>query len=329
MIQRQELIKDYHSYIQGENVLFEDIALKIFEYQSINNPVYKKFIELLQIDIKDINEIENIPFIPVSLFKKHKIKSGNWKHEKIFESSSTSGLIPSKHHIRSLDFYLKNAQYCFEQSIGNLKDYCFLALLPSYLERNTSSLIYMVDSFIKISGCGSFYRYEFEQILNEVKHYNGDKKIVLLGVTFALLEMAKKYPSDLSEVIIMETGGMKGKGKELPRDEVHDIMKKSFNVNSIYSEYGMTELLSQAYSFGDGVFQSSKSIKVVFKDIYDPFESVKVGARGRINIIDIANIDTCCFLATDDLGMSIGQDSFKVLGRTDESDIRGCNLLYL
>ena len=329
MIQRQELIEDYHSYINGDNVLFEEVALKIFKYQSINNPVYNQFLRNLKINVNDIGEIDKIPFLPVSLFKKYQIKTGDWDHEKVFESSATSGLVTSKYYVRSLDFYLSNAQFCFEESLGNLEEYCFIALLPSYLERNTSSLIYMVDSFIKKSGCGDFYRYEYNQILNEVKKYQGEKKIVLLGVTFALLEMAEKYPSDLSEVIIMETGGMKGRGRELPRDEVHDILKKGFNVKSIYSEYGMTELLSQAYSFGEGVFKSSKTMKIIFKDIYDPFESVKVGSRGKINIIDIANIDTCSFLSTDDLGVSLGKDLFKVLGRTDESDIRGCNLLYL
>lgn len=329
MIKRQELIDDYQNYIKGSNLLFEDLAIKIFEYQSMNNPVYNQFLKILNIDLSDISKIDDIPFLPVSLFKKYKIKTGDWVQEKIFESSSTTGLVTSKHYINSLDFYFSNAKFCFEESFGKLEDYCFLALLPSYLERNTSSLIYMVDSFIKQSGCGDFYRYEYDKILNKVKEYQGEKKIILLGVTFALIEMAKDYSTDLSEVIIMETGGMKGRGRELPREEVHEIFKNRFNVKSIYSEYGMTELLSQAYSFGNGIFKTSKTMKIVFKNIYDPFESVKQGGRGKINVIDIANIDTCSFLSTDDLGLSLGENSFKVLGRTDESDIRGCNLLYL
>ncbi len=328
MHSREEIKRKYLDFIAGSKVSFDDLALAVFRYQSQTNPVYKTFLHHLSIDMDNVKSIGQIPFLPVSMFKKHKVKSGNWKEEKIFESSSTSGSITSKHYLSDLDLYLENARNDFEESYGDLKDYCFMALLPSYLERNNSSLVFMVDYFIKKSGCGGFYKYDYDKLLEDVKTYNGSKKIVLIGVTYALLEMALKNTIDLSDLIIMETGGMKGRRKELPRAEVHRILKNAFGVDQIHSEYGMTELLSQSYSKGDGIFKTSRTMKILFSDIYDPFSYVDIGRQGKINVIDIANFDTCSFLATDDLGRNLGDGKFEVLGRTDESDIRGCNLLF-
>ncbi len=328
MHSREEIKRKYLDFIAGSNISFDDLALDIFQYQSQTNPVYKTFLNHLSVEESSVADIEQIPFLPVSMFKKYKVKSGNWKEEKIFESSSTSGIVTSKHFIRDLEFYLENAKIDFEESYGDLKDYCFMALLPSYLERNNSSLVFMVDYFIKKSGCGGFYKYDYDKLLMDAMSYDGNKRIVLIGVTFALLEMAVKNAGDLSNFIIMETGGMKGRGKELPRVELHGKLKQAFGVDKIHSEYGMTELLSQSYSKGNGVFKTSKTMKMLFSDIYDPFSYVDIGRQGKINVIDLANFDTCSFLATDDLGRNLGNGKFEVLGRTDESDIRGCNLLF-
>lgn len=329
MLKREDLIRKYYEFINSDYTEFDKFALDIFRYQSEFNPVYRTFLDYLGFNANGVKHINDIPFLPVSLFKKHIIQSGLWKPEKIFESSSTTGFNTSKHYVKELSFYLGNAKMNFEDSFGNIEDFCFLALLPSYLERNTSSLVYMVDYFIKQSGCGKFYKYESEKLLQDILTYEGNKKVVIIGVTYALLEMAENYPNSLKDVIIMETGGMKGRRKELPRIELHNILKKAFEVENIYSEYGMTELLSQSYSEGNGVFKTSPTMKILFSDIYDPFSYVEEGRQGKINVIDLANIDTCSFLSTDDLGKNLGKGEFEVLGRTDESDIRGCNLLYV
>jgi len=327
-LKRKELENKYKSLLAGGNIAREEFIFEIFLYQSENNPVYKQFINYLGINPGKISKISDIPFLPVSFYKNHKIISGKWKEQKLFESSSTTGMTPSLNYIRNLQFYLDNTIYCFEEEFDSLNDYCFFALLPSYLERSSSSLIYMIDYFIKKSGCGGFYKYNYKKLLQDIKAYKGNKKKILFGVTFALLEMAEKYPEDISDVIVMETGGMKGRGKELHRDEVHAILKNKFNLASVYSEYGMTELLSQSYSDGNGIFKTSKSMDVHISDIYDPFYFLPDGKQGKINVIDLANIDTCSFIATDDLGLKNADNEFKVLGRTDESDVRGCNLLF-
>lgn len=328
MLGREEIFAKYDKFLKNNDIDFNDLAINIFRYQAKFNKVYSSFLSYLSIKAENIERIEQIPFLPVSLFKTHKIVSGNWEVEKTFESSATSSLITSKHHVYNLGFYLENAKNDFENTYGDIKDYCFMALLPSYLERNSSSLVYMVDYFIRESNCGGFYKYNYDELLNEINNYKGDKNIVLIGVSYALLEMANKHPQSLNGVIIMETGGMKGRAKELPRIELHKKLINAFNVDKIHSEYGMTELLSQSYSKGDGIFKLSPTMKILFSDIYDPFSLVEKGRQGKINIIDIANIDTCSFLATDDLGRDLGKCRFEVLGRTDESDIRGCNLLF-
>ena len=325
---RKEILNNISGYKNHGTPGFEELAMRIFQYQASNNPVYAQFLDYLNIRPKNINTIDQIPFLPVSLFKNKKIKTGNWKEEKVFESSATTGMEVSKHYIRDLQFYYDNARFCFESFTGDdIRNYKFYALLPSYLERQTSSLVFMINRFIDLSG-GGFYRYDYKALLDDIAKDRDGKKIILIGVTFALLDMAEKYNPDLSDVIVMETGGMKGRKKESPREEIHAKLKKAFNLDKIYSEYGMTELLSQCYSAGDGIFETNPMIKIIIKDIYDPFSTLQQGRQGKINIIDLANVDTCSFLATDDLGMMTGESTFKVLGRTDESDIRGCNLLF-
>ena len=318
----------YDAFVEGQGSGFEELALEVFHHQSLNNPVYSSFLSYLSRDFSVVNDLTEIPFMPVDFFKNNVVKTGNWVEEVIFESSTTSGAIPSVHYVRDPDIYRKNAELCFNSIFGYIEDYCIFALLPSYLERKNSSLVYMIDHFIKKTGCSGFYKNDFERLYNDLNAYNGPKKPMLFGVTYALLDFVSQYNID-REILVMETGGMKGRGPEMPREAVHEVLKKGFGTKSICSEYGMTELLSQAYSLGDGVFIEAPTIKILISDLYDPFSIVETGIRGRINVIDLANFDTCSFLATDDLGMKVGDNQFKVLGRTDESDIRGCNLLYV
>lgn len=314
-------------FIAGKGTSFDQFAIEIFHYQSEYNPVYSSFLSYLSRDCSVVNDLTEIPFMPVDFFKNNVVKTGDWLEEVIFESSTTSGAIPSVHYVRDPDIYHKNAELCFNSIFGYIEDYCIFALLPSYLERKNSSLVYMIDHFIKKTGCGGFYKNDFSRLYNDLIAYKGPKKPMLFGVTYALLDFVSHYNIE-REILVMETGGMKGRGPEMPREAVHEVLKKGFGTKSIYSEYGMTELLSQAYSLGDGVFIEAPAIKILISDLYDPFSTVETGIRGRINVIDLANFDTCSFLATDDLGIKISNNQFKVLGRTDESDIRGCNLMY-
>ena len=316
----------YMDFINEGVGSFDDIAIEFFHFQRQHNEVYKHFLRLLNHDFSRIRTIFEIPFMPVSFFKNSEIKTGKWVEEIVFESSSTTGNIPSRHFVNDLSFYKKNAEFCFNYFFGDLSDYCIFALLPSYLERESSSLIHMTDHFIKRSKCGNFYKNDFDRLYRDLSEYGGNKKIILLGVTFALLEFVYKN-SIRREIMVMETGGMKGRGPELPREAVHEKLLSAFNIAKIFSEYGMTELMSQAYSKGDGIFYPAPSMKIMISDIYDPFTFLPNNRQGKINIIDLANFHSCCFLATDDLGISPDGIHFKVLGRTDESDIRGCNLL--
>lgn len=309
---------------------FDEIALKLFQFQAVQNPIYKQFLQLLAIDVNTIKKVEEIPFMPISFFKSHDIKSGNWEKEVIFTSSGTTGMTTSKHPVKDLSWYTNNCRSNFAEVYGPPKDYCFLALLPAYLEREGSSLIYMVDDFIqqsKYSESG-FFLNDIDELL-EVLSVCIDKNIptVLLGVSFALWDLAEQNPRDLKNVIIMETGGMKGRRKEITRNQLHQIFKKAFKVENIHSEYGMTELLSQAYSTGNGIFKPSNTMKVSTREINDPFAQGELTKTGLINIIDLANIDSCAFIATDDLGKVFSNGTFEITGRLDASDIRGCNLL--
>ncbi len=310
---------------------FWETALEVFKYQVNNNIVYREFIESLGKDRARINNAEEIPFLPVEFFRNKKIVTGTRHVEMTFESSGTTGFTPGRHFINDLTLYTESFLRTFRQFYGDPDDYLIAALLPSYTEREGSSLVYMADRLIKESKnpLSGFYKENYEYLLSSLRRGKEKKqKILLLGVSFALLDLAEKYSPDLSGVIVMETGGMKGRRKELTRLELHAILKNKFNVQSIHSEYGMTELLSQAYSKGDGIFYCPPWMKVVIRDPLDPLSIYsEKGRTGGISIIDLANINSCSFLSTGDLGKLQKDGSFEVLGRFDNSDIRGCNLM--
>lgn len=314
--------------IQSSN--FDCLALDVFRYQAKSNPVYENFISLLSINSETIGSIDKIPYLPIQLFKTYPIVSGTASLDFKFESSGTTGQLTSKHYVSDFVFYHQVSQLGFENSYGPLSDYCFLALLPSYLERQNSSLVNMVEYFINQSNYpeSGFYLNNLSDLLKMLMYCKAKKiPTVLIGVSFALLDLAEQYKIDLSGIIIMETGGMKGKRKELTRIELHNVLKASFHSDAIHSEYGMTELLSQSYSKGKGLFYPSSTKKVLWRDILDPLNCKQFGKRGGLNIIDLANIDSCSFIATDDLTTINEDGSFSVLGRLDNSDIRGCNLM--
>lgn len=310
---------------------FEEMVLELFTYQAENNLVYKEYINAREIAINEVFNIEQIPFLPISFFKTHEIKSEQWESEHVFESSGTTGMETSKHHVRNLDSYLRNSIQIFENSYGNVKDYHFLALLPSYLERNNSSLVFMMDHFIKASNSefSEFYLDDTEQlidILQELKH-DQSRKTLLVGVTFALLDLVEEKALSFPNLEVMETGGMKGRRKEMIREEVHVLLKKGFDTNNIHSEYGMTELFSQAYSKSSGIFRENQSMKILIRDVNDPIAILEEGQTGGVNIIDLANVHSCAFIETQDMGRKLSSDTFEILGRFDNSDIRGCSLM--
>lgn len=309
---------------------FEGLTMDIFRFQAQYNEVYATYISFLNIDSQSISAIQEIPFLPIQFFKNYSIKTGQWPTATTFSSSGTTDDATSLHHVRDLDFYKTNTENGFSTFYGPPSDYCVLALLPSYLERTGSSLIYMADHFIRLSKhpkSGFFLNNTAEllAVLNDLK--KDSTPTLLLGVSFALLDLAESHPVDLQDVIVMETGGMKGRRKELTRAELHTFLKTSFQVKHIHSEYGMTELFSQAYSKGDGIFRCPQTMKVLAREITDPLVLQKDGKTGVLNIIDLANFDNISFIATDDLGRVHEDGSFEVLGRLDNSDIRGCNLL--
>jgi len=309
---------------------FKDASIEIFNYQYINNLVYNQFCKLLKVNPNDVSTIEQIPFLPIEFFKNHIVKTGEFHEEKVFLSSGTSGTQQSRHFVKDIGLYEKSYNKAFQKFYGDIRNYCVLALLPSYLEREGSSLIYMITDLIEKSGhpkSGFFLNNEKILINNLQEMIENNQKTILFGVSFALLDLAEKHQIDLSNIIIMETGGMKGRRKELTRETLHEIYKKSFNMPAIHSEYGMTELLSQAYSNGKGVFKTPNWMQVFIRDINDPFNLLENNKTGGINVIDLANIDSCCFIATQDLGRKNDKKEFEVLGRFDNSDLRGCNLL--
>ena len=311
---------------------FNNLALKIFKHQFENNPVYRSFCDLLYKHPSDVRSINEIPFLPIHFFKSHNVLSNINTVEKTFSSSGTTGSITSKHHVTDLNIYKESFTKGFECFYGSIEDYVILALLPSYLEREGSSLIYMVEDFIKTSKHpeSGFYLNNLSE-LNEtltVLDKKG-KKILLIGVSFALLDLVESYQFQLKNTVIMETGGMKGRRKELVRDELHTILKQGFGVNTIHSEYGMTELLSQAYSKGNGVFECPKWMKILTRDTEDALTILPQQQNGGINVIDLANINSCSFIATQDLGKVHLDGTFEIIGRFDNSDIRGCNLMVL
>ena len=311
---------------------FEAEALKIFRHQAKNNKVYKQFLDLIKIDPLTVHNTVNIPFLPVEFFKSHQILSSKDNVARIFSSSGTTGTVQSQHFVTDLNIYEESFKKGFEYFYGNIENYTVLALLPGYLEREGSSLIYMVDHMIKDSRSenSGFYLNELDQLSELLTTLDSTgKKVLLIGVTYALLDLIENHSFKLSNTVVMETGGMKGKRKEMIRSELHEILSKGFGQADIHSEYGMTELLSQAYSKGGGVFQTPPWMKIMIRDTEDPFHNLADGRTGGINIIDLANINSCSFIATQDLGRTIGDDKFEILGRFDHSDIRGCNLMVV
>jgi len=309
---------------------FNECALELFYYQREHVPVYKNFLRLLKKDEITINHFTQIPFLPVSLFKSNVITDSDIHPEFYFSSSGTSGQITSKHYLADTTIYDESLLTGFNHFYGQPDQYCFLALLPSYLERTGSSLVYMMEHLIK-SGNNSmsgFFLNDHYSLHERLKILiDRDEKIFLLGVTYALLDFFEKYPIKLSNAIVMETGGMKGKRKELIKSEVHQLLTQNTGLTTIHSEYGMTELLSQAYSTGAGIFICPPWMKVIVNDLHDPFALIKNGTTGIIKVIDLANIHSCAFVETQDLGRLKDENKFEVLGRIDNSELRGCNLM--
>ena len=317
---------------------FNELAIELFNHQHQHNNIYRQFCDSLQIDANSVNSISKIPFLPISFFKTHDVKSGKFETDTVFESSGTTQMTPSKHFVKDLELYKKSFTRCFEKFYGAPQDKCILGLLPSYLERKNSSLVQMVDELINASNnpLSGFYLYDHEKLHRTILHNELLKlPTLLIGVTYALLDFAEAYPMQLRHTIVMETGGMKGRREEMTRPEVHDILQKQLSISLVHSEYGMTELLSQAYSKGDGIFHCPSWMKILLRDEDDPFHIITAAdvqnkpLTGLINVIDLANIHSCCFIATDDIGRLHSNESFEVLGRADSSDVRGCSLLAL
>ena len=317
---------------------FNDLALELFHYQYQNNKVYRTYCEALKVNADSVNSIQKIPFLPISFFKTHVIKTTEFETDTVFESSGTSQTVSSKHFVKAPAIYTESFSTCFEKFYGLPKNKCILGLLPSYLERKNSSLVIMTAELIKASNndLSGFYLYDHEKLHSTIVH-NEILKLptLLIGVTYALLDFAEKYPMQLRHTIVMETGGMKGRREEQTRQQVHALLQHQLGISLVHSEYGMTELLSQAYSKGDGLFHCPGWMKVFLRDEDDPFQiktaagATKKSLTGIINIIDLANIYSCSFIATDDIGRLHANESFEVLGRTDSSDMRGCSLMVL
>jgi phenylacetate-coenzyme A ligase PaaK-like adenylate-forming protein len=309
---------------------FADAALQIFRFQAENCAVYKEFITNLGINPSEVGTIDHIPFLPISFFKTHDVLSGNEPVDVTFTSSGTTGMVNSKHLVADVSWYEESFRRAFEIFYSDVKDYCILALLPSYLEREGSSLIYMAEDLVKRSENpdSGFHLYNHEDLFQQLrKQQQAQRPTLLIGVTFALLDFVELYQLNFPELIVMETGGMKGRRKEMIREELHETLCKGFGVDAIHSEYGMTELLSQAYSKGEGIFNCPPWMRIITRDTNDPMSNLSGSQTGGINVIDLVNINSCSFIATQDLGRIYPDGSFEVLGRFDNSDIRGCNLL--
>lgn len=305
-------------------------SLTVFRFQAENNPVYKEYLNGIGCDINAVDSLEKIPFLPISFFKTHKVITDKKDPQKTFLSSRTTGNEASKHFVTDISVYEMAFRKGFEHFFGNIQDYTILALLPSYLEQENSSLVFMISDLInqtnkKDSG---FYLNNFDALITMLTELDTKgEKVLLLGVTYALLDLLEIQSFQLENTVVMETGGMKGRRKELIKSKLHEVLKNGFGVNSIYSEYGMTELLSQAYSIGNTLFETPPWMKILIREVTDPFTILPKGKSGGINIIDLANINSCSFIATQDLGKLYEDGKFEILGRFDNADIRGCNLM--
>ena len=309
---------------------FQDIALELFQFQASSNPIYRAFIKHLGLSVSEINSVGQIPFLPISFFKTHLIQTEQWVPETIFTSSGTTKSGVSRHAVHDLQFYLRHAVKCFEHFFGPVTNYHFLALLPSYLERQDSSLIAMMDYFMRQSNSvdSAFYLNDYPGLVEKLGLLKNDtRKTILWGVSFALMDLAEKYTLDLGHCLVFETGGMKGKRREITKNEMSDVLRAKINVKSLFSEYGMTELLSQAYSKDNNSFICPPWMRVICRDITDPQTKGLLSETGGINVIDLANWRTISFIETEDLGKVYPDGSFEILGRLDNSDLRGCNLM--
>ena len=304
---------------------FEREALRLFRFQAEHCAPYAEYIRLIGVDPLAVHRIEDIPMLPIELFKSHKLYCGDDEPQIVFTSSATTGMAQSRHYVADLELYERAFSEAFRHFYGDARECSIYALLPSYLEREGSSLVYMAERLIAESGGGGFYLNDYEKLLHDISRDPNPK--ILLGVTYALLDLAENYAPKLENTVVMETGGMKGRRKELPKSELHKVLCSAFGVERIHSEYGMAELMSQAYSFGDGVFRTPRWMKVLVRDVNNPFARLAAGRRGGLDIIDLANRYSCAFLATQDMGIRYDDGSFRIEGRIAQSDIRGCNLL--
>lgn len=305
---------------------FRHEALALFRFQAERCEPYSQYLRLIGVEAEEVREVEQIPFLPIGLFKSHNIYCGEKEPEQIFTSSSTGGGVPSHHPMAQLSIYERAFRGAFRHFYGDAAEWSIYGLLPSYLERKGSSLIYMVDRLIAdAGGHGGFYLDDYERLLADIAADPRPK--ILLGVTYALLDLAEQFAPDLHDVVVMETGGMKGRRKELPKEELHRVLCKAFNVSAIHSEYGMAELTSQAYSRGGNRFVTPPWMRILTRDLNDPFRLLPTGHRGGINIIDLGNVYSCAFIQTEDSGRVLDDGSFEIAGRIDKSEIRGCNLL--
>lgn len=314
---------------------FEHNALEIFRLQSKDNPVYREFVDRLGIRRDNVRSLESIPFLPISFFKSHSVLTGNILPSTWFESSGTTGSVNSRHYVADMDLYRESFTRGFREFYGEPSEWCIIGLLPSYLERQHSSLVVMVDALARMSGQeeSGFYLYEHEKLVAVLRGLEArGQKTLLIGVTFALLDLAEKFSLPLQHTVVMETGGMKGRREELTREQVHQILSSSFGINAIHSEYGMTELLSQGYSAGGGIFRPCSTMRILLREEDDPLsvrDRREHTISGIINVIDLANLHSCSFIATEDAGKLHPDGSFEVTGRVDHSDIRGCSLMVV
>ncbi|HEY0066924.1 MAG TPA: acyl transferase [Flavisolibacter sp.] len=313
--------------------MFPGIALEVFAFQYAHNPLYRSFCDAVRRPPSHVSRVEDIPFLPISFFKSHSVMTGSFDPALHFRSSGTTGASASRHLLKDPHLYEKSFLLCFERFYGSPEEYCILGLLPSYLERGDSSLVYMVSRLLERSGhpLGGFYLHDHDRLAQTLRQLEAEgRKTLLIGVTYALLDFAQAHPMPLKSAIVMETGGMKGRGRELVRSEVHGILSRAFHLPSIHSEYGMTELLSQAYSPGGGLFRSPPWMKILVRDETDPLSQggpAEGFTSGALNIIDLANLYSCSFIATEDSARLHPDGSFEVLGRLDNSDVRGCSLM--
>jgi hypothetical protein len=317
---------------------FETLSIEVFNYQYTHNDIYRKYCDLTIRDLSTIKSLHEIPFLPIQFFKTQEITTGNFEAEAVFESSGTTGSINSKHYVKDLNWYTKTFLLGFDLFYGNIEEYCILGLLPSYLERKNASLVYMVDALIKKSKneLSGFHLYDHKKLHEIIKSNEAvQQKTLLIGVSYALLDFAESFPMKLNNTIVMETGGMKGRREEMTKQDLHQALKDQFEVAEIHSEYGMTELLSQAYSFGKGIFSTPLWMKILLRSEDNPlqtFQSIlkeNETQRGVVNVIDLANIDSCSFIASEDTGINYSDGRFEITGRLNNSDIRGCGLMII